>query len=224
MTATFDRDTWTFLDALARDNTKATFDAHRDTYQEQVVAPSAAFVEAMATLLPERVQPDLRAEAKVGRSLFRINRDTRFAKDKTPYKTYLDFMFWIGDGPPREQPACIVRLTSTEVLLGAGRMALRASALDRYRTRLDNADDGATIEGIVAELHAKGASLSDPDRAKPPRPYPVDHPNAELLRRDGFHLSTTHAHPPSIDNGRFPAWCATRLAPYRELLGWLAAD
>ncbi len=224
MTATFGRETWAFLDALARDNTKATFDAARATYQEQVVAPSAAFVDAMATLLPERVHPDLRAEAKVGRSLFRINRDTRFAKDKTPYKTYLDFMFWMGDGSPREQPACIVRLTSTEVLLGAGQMGLRGPALDRYRSRLDNADDGATIERVVAGLLAKGASLSDPDRAKPPRPYPVDHPNAELLRRDGFHLSTTHAHPPSIDNGRFPVWCATRLAPHRDLLDWLAAD
>lgn len=157
MTAVFDRETWAFLDALARDNTKATFDAARDTYQEQVVAPSAAFVDAMATLLAERVHPDLRGEAKVGRSLFRINRDTRFAKDKTPYKTYLDFMFWMGDGPPREQPACIVRLTSTEV-----------------------------------------------------------------LRRDGFHLSTTHTHPPSIDNDRFPAWCATRLARHGDLLDRLA--
>lgn len=57
----------------------------------------------MATLLPERVHPDLRAEAKVGRSLFRINRDIRFSKDKTPYKTYLNFIFWdrtVGPGCP----------------------------------------------------------------------------------------------------------------------------
>ena len=223
MTATFSPETSAFLDALAGDNAKATFDAARATYHEQVVEPSAAFVEAMATLLPERVHPDLRAEAKVGRSLFRINRDTRLAKDKTPYKTHVDFIFWMGDGPPREQPACIVRLTSTVVLLGAGQMGLRGPALDRYRTRLDSPDEGSAIGGIVAGLRAKGASLSDADRAKPPRPYPVDHPNAELLRRDGFHLTTTHGHPPSIDNGRFPAWCATRLAPHRDLLGWLAA-
>ncbi len=223
MTATFGSETWTFLDALARDNTRTTFDASRATYQEHVAAPMVAYVEAMSTLLPERVHPGLRAEAKVGRSLFRINRDIRFSKDKTPYKTHLDLLFWIGDGSPREQPACIVRLTSTEVLLGAGQKGLRGARLDRYRTRLDDADDGATIERIVDGLQAKGASLSDPDRAKPPRPYPADHPHAELLRRDGFHLSTTYAHPPSIDTSRFPAWCATRLAPYRDLLDWLAA-
>lgn len=223
MTATFGIETWMFLDALARDNAKATFDASRATYQEHVAAPMVAYVEAMSTLLPDRVHPGLRAEAKVGRSLFRINRDTRFSKDKTPYKTHLDFLFWIGDGPPREQPACIVRLTSTEVLLGAGQMGLRGARLDRYRTRLDEPNDGATIERVLARLQAKGASLSHPDRAKPPRPYPADHPHAELLRRDGFHLTTTKAHPSSIDTSRFPAWCAMRLAPYRDLLDWLAA-
>jgi uncharacterized protein (TIGR02453 family) len=223
VTATFDRETWAFLERIRRDNTKATFDTIRDTYQRHVVAPSAAFVDTMATLLPGRVHPDLRGEAKVGRSLFRINRDLRFAKDKAPYKTHLDFIFWIGDGPPREQPACIVRLTATEVLLGAGQMGLRGPLLDRYRARLDSHDDGAAIGAIVAGLHAKGASLSEADRAKPPRPYPVDHPNAELLRRDGFHLTTTHTHPASVDDARFPDWCATRLTPYRNLLDWLAA-
>lgn len=224
MTPTFDGETWAFLDLIGCDNTKATFDAQRATYDEHVIAPSKAFVEEMATLLPKHVHPDLRAEAKVGRSLFRINRDTRFAKDKTPYKTYLDFIFWVGEGPPREQPACILRLTSTDVLLGAGQMGLRGPRLDRYRTRLDSPDGGPTIEAIVTGLRAEGASLSDPDRVKPPRPYPVDHPNAELLRRDGFHLTTTQALPPSIDDRSFPGWCATRLAPYRDLLDWYAAD
>jgi uncharacterized protein (TIGR02453 family) len=223
MSATFSAETWAFLDRLARDNTKATFDSQRDTYDHDVVAPSSAFVEAMATLLAERVHPDLRGEAKVGRSLFRINRDIRFSKDKTPYKNHLDFLFWIGDGPAREQPACIVRLTASEVLLGAGQMGLSGPALDRYRARLDHHDDGAAIDAIVTGLQAKGAHLSAPDRAKPPRPYPVDHPNAELLRRDGFHVTSAHAHPAAIGDARFPAWCATRLSRYRDLLDWLAA-
>jgi uncharacterized protein (TIGR02453 family) len=223
MTATFDRETWLFLDRLARANSKDTFDAHRDTYRDHVATPSATFVDAMATLLPKRVHPDLRAEAKIGRSLFRINRDIRFSKDKTPYKTHLDFLFWIGDSPPREQPACIVRLTAADVLLGAGQMGLRGPSLDRYRSRIDSPGDGATLRKIVSGLQAKGAVLSEPDRAKPPRPYAADHPDAELLRRDGFHLTTTHPHPAALDDARFPAWCAKRLAPHRPLLDWLAA-
>lgn len=218
----FDEQTWRFLDRLDADNTKATFDALRDTYDDHVVRRSVDFVDAMGPLLTAQVHPEMHAEAKVGRSLFRINRDTRFAKDKTPYKTHLDFIFWIGDGPPREQPACILRLTSTEVLLGAGQAGLRGAALSRHRERLDDPGDGALIRDIVAALTTDGAELSDPVRAKPPRPLAVDHPNAELLRRDGFHLTTSHPHPASIHTARFPAWCARRLVPYRPLLDWLA--
>jgi uncharacterized protein (TIGR02453 family) len=222
MTDTFSAATWAVLDRLSHDNTTTTFEALRGAYHDDVAAPSAAFVERMAVLLPERVHPGLRAEAKVGRSLFRINRDTRFSKDKTPYKTHLDFLFWIGDGPPREQPACILRLTAADVLLGAGQMGLRSAVLDRYRQRLDEPDGGARLRNIAADLVARGAELSEPKRAKPPRPYPAEHLNAELLRRDGFHLTSRHPHPASITTSRFPAWCATRLAPYRALLDWLA--
>jgi uncharacterized protein (TIGR02453 family) len=222
MTETFSAATWEFLDRLAHDNTRATFEASRGTYHDHVAAPSIAFVERMAVLLPERVHPGLRAEAKVGRSLFRINRDTRFSKDKTPYKTHVDFLFWIGDGPPREQPACILRLTATDLVLGAGQVGLRDAALQRYRQRLDEPDDGTRLREIARSLAARGAVLSEPDRAKPPRPFPAEHPHAELLRRDGFHMTSRHRHPASVTTNRFPTWCAARLAPYRALLDWLA--
>ena len=220
-TSTFSAASWAFLDRLATDNTKATFDAQRDVYEAAVVAPSRALVEALTPLLVERVHPGLRGEARVGRSLFRLNRDLRFSRDKTPYKTHLDFLFWVGDGPPREQPACILRLTSTAVLFGAGRAGLRGPALARYRERLDDPVDGAAVRSIVDDLVAQGAQLSEAARARPPRPFPADHPNAELLRRDGFHLSTTRPHPAALGTGAFPAWLADRLAPTGPLLDWL---
>jgi uncharacterized protein (TIGR02453 family) len=222
MSSSFDQRTWSFLDRLADDNTKARFDEERDLYREHVAAPSAAFVDRLADLLRHDVHPALQGEAKVGRSLFRINRDTRFSQDKTPYKTHLDFLFWVGDGPPREQPACIVRLTSTTVLLGAGQMGLKGPALTRYRDRLADPEDGSRIRSVVADLAVDGTELSPPDRANPPRPFPRDHPSAELLRRDGFHLSTTWPHPAEINSDAFAEWCAARLTRFGPLLDWLA--
>ena len=226
MTAAFSGSTWHFLDRLAADNTRATFEAERGTYERAVVAPSVALVESLADLLPAQVHPGLQADPAIGRSRFRLNRDLRFSKDKTPYKTHLDFLFWVGDGPPRAQPACILRLTSTEVLLGAGQMGLSREALTRYRERLDDADGGATVRAVVAALEAEGATLSDADRVRVPRPYPADHPSADLLRRDGFHVTTSEPHPPTLDTGDgedFAAWCADRWTAYRPLLDWFAA-
>lgn len=223
MSSTFAPATWRFLDDLAADNTKATFEDRRDAYEADVVAPSVALVEALAGLLPERVHPGLQADPAVGRSRFRLHRDLRFAKDKTPFHTHLDFLFWLGAGPARQQPACILRLTSTEVLLGAGQLGLRGEALDRYRTRLVDPVEGAAVRAIVEGRRAAGAVLSDPARARVPRPYAADDPSAELLRRDGFHLTTTQPHPEAIVTDACASWCAERWAPYAPLLDWLAA-
>ena len=118
--AGFPPDAWAFLTELDADNTKGFFDTNRQRYDDGIAGPSKALVEALAVALPARLGCDVRAEAKVGRSLFRINRDTRFSADKTPYKTHLDFLFWVGDGPPRTQPAFIMRLAASSVLVGGG--------------------------------------------------------------------------------------------------------
>jgi len=78
-----------FLDGLARDNTKAYFDAHRATYESALLEPAKAFVVALGEELHTRVSPAIRAEPRVNGSILRINRDTRFSADKTPYKDHL---------------------------------------------------------------------------------------------------------------------------------------
>jgi uncharacterized protein (TIGR02453 family) len=219
----FPTDAWTFLSDLEADNTKGFFDANRDRYDDTIAGPAKALVAALADALPDHLGCDVRAEPKVGRSLFRINRDTRFAADKTPYKTHLDFLFWVGEGPPRERPAFIMRLTSTAVLVGAGRMGVSGETRDAYREALDAPMRGAEARAAVDDLLVTGADLSEPDRNSPPRPFPSDHPNADLLRRDGFHLSRTSAHPAALADAGFSEWCAEALVPFVPIVAWFDA-
>ena len=215
----FPAEAWEFLDGLAADNTRDYFNDHREQYRECLAIPSAAFVDTLTPAL-RRVHPGLQGEARIGRSLFRINRDTRFGHDKTPYKTYVDFLFWTGDGEPRRSPACIIRLTSTTVLTGAGQIGLTGAALDRYRTAVAS-PNGAQLRDVVDQPVAAGSELSDPNRARVPAPYPADHPNADLLRRDGFHLTHTSRHPTELDDERLVIWTANELARYAPQLTWL---
>ena len=170
--AGFPPDAWAFLTELQAGNSKTFFDANRQRYDDGIDGPSQALVETLAVVLPDRLGLDVRAEPKVGRSLFRINRDTRFAADKTPYKTHLDFLFWVGDGPPRARPAFIMRITANSVLVGGGRMAVTGGSLDAYRAALDDPKRSDAVRTAVDTLLAGGAELSDPDRSKPPRPFP----------------------------------------------------
>lgn len=214
----FPPEAWRFLDLLGEDNTAQCFDRHRETYQSTIAAPSQALPEALVPRLVADVHPALTGEAKVGRSLFRINRDTRFAADKTPYKTYVDFLFWAGDGDPRSSAACIIRLTTTTVLTGAGRIGLRGTDLTIYRTRVTDPDVGPQLRAVVDRLIVSGATISDAVRARPPRPYLPGEMNADLLCRDGFHLTRVEPHPPAIAGSAFVDWLVERLRPYGELI------
>lgn len=217
----FPTDAWQFLDELASDNDTNFFNAHRERYRQAIAEPSAAFVDTVAPALQASVHAGLRGDPRVGRSLFRINRDTRFGHDKTPYKTHLDFLLWIGDGEPRRSTACIIRLTSTTVLLGAGRIGLTGDQLADHRQRVAG-DTGPALRTIVDRLLAADSQLSDADRARVPAGLPTNHPNADLLRRDGFHLTHTSTHPDCVGNERFIPWVANELSRYGPLLEWLA--
>lgn len=215
----FPAEAWEFFDRLAADNTAAFFKRHRATYRSSIVAPSVALVDELVPRLG-LVHPALRGEAKIGRSLFRINRDTRFSADKTPYKTHIDFLFWTGDGAdePRAQAACIARLTSTTVLTGAGRIGLRGQVLADYRSRVTDPVDGPRIRAMVDELLAAGSTLSGPVRAGAPRHYRADPSQSELLRRDGFHVSRTEPHPEVIASHGLLDWLLDRFRPYAGLI------
>src|SRR5438876_5955775 len=83
-----------FLRDLRANNNKAWFDAHRKVYEEYLLEPAKQFVLDAGERL-RKIAPGIHAEPRVqGGSILRINRDTRFSKDKSPYKNHLDFFFW----------------------------------------------------------------------------------------------------------------------------------
>src|SRR4051812_26183724 len=93
--AGFPKQTFAFLAGIHAHNEKAWFDEHRDLYEAGYVVPARAFVEALGAKL-KTISPGVQYEAKVNRSMHRINRDIRFSKDKRPYKEHLNLWFWHG--------------------------------------------------------------------------------------------------------------------------------
>ena len=89
----FDGTLFAFLVDLRENNDRAWFAANKARYERECLEPALAFIEDFAVDL-ETISPHIRADARpVGGSLFRIYRDTRFAKDKTPYKTHVGIYF-----------------------------------------------------------------------------------------------------------------------------------
>jgi uncharacterized protein (TIGR02453 family) len=213
-----------FLAGLERDNTRRYFDTHRRTYQTELFEPSKAFVVALGAALRQRISAGLRAEPRIGGSLFRIANDLRFARDKPPYKPHLDVAFWEGENGPRRDPALILRITPTEIHLGAGVFTLTGAALDRYRAALRETEPAAELDKAVTALVDAGAELSEPTRVRPPAGFTADGPAVRFAVRDGFHLTQRLRHPATLATADFVAWCTDRLALYAPVHRWLTAN
>ena len=211
-----------FLKALGRDNSRAFFDRHRSTYERSLLEPAKAFVAAIGPKLQSRVSAGIQAEPRVNGSIFRINRDTRFSKDKTPYKTNLDFMFWDGEGRSRECAGLFLRLTPDMVGMGAGMHHFDKDVLAAYRDAVVDSRRGAALEKVIAQTRrVRGLKLGGAGRARVPRGYDPDHPRAGLLKHDGIFVFQETALLKVIHTAGFVGWCAKRFERYAPVHRWV---
>jgi uncharacterized protein (TIGR02453 family) len=190
-----------FYEGLEADNSKAYWLEHKDVYERDVKAP-------METLLAE-----LQDEFGASR-LFRPYRDTRFSKDKSPYKTAIAAR--IGEG--------YVQLSADGLLAGAGTYHMSPDQLERYRAAVDADRSGRQLDALVESLRRARLDVHAMESlATAPRGYPKDHTRIELLRMKGLVVSRSWE--PA-------AWLHTAVAKKRvlevlraaaPLLAWLDA-
>ena len=149
-----------FFKQLARHNNRDWFQAHKDVYEH-------ACREPMKDLLDE-LGPKFGAG-----HVMRINRDLRFSRDKSPYRTHIAAGF-------RDS---YVNLSPQGLYIGAGIYKPEPVALQRYRSAVDSAASGPKLQSIVASLRRKGYKVDTHQRlASTPRGYAPDHPRLDLLQ------------------------------------------
>jgi uncharacterized protein (TIGR02453 family) len=212
-----------FLAGLAADNIRAYFDRNRGTYANDVATPLRALVTAVGQRLRDTACPDLCFDPAVGKSLFRINRDTRFSADKTPYHPWADAIWWAGLHNARRAPAFIFRLGADGLVAGAGIMGLRDTQLGRYRTAVAGDSTGLALDDLLNQLAATlpDVEITEPARKRVPAPYPQDHPRRDLLRCDSLHASVRRDHPATLSSPQFADTLTGLLTPFAQLHRWL---
>ncbi len=181
----FSPETVSFFLQLGQNNNKAWFDDHRSVYDDAVLGPSRAFVEAMGTRLAT-IAPGVHADPRINRSIFRINRDMRFSKDKSPYKTYFSLIFWEGQGPKLACSSFYFHVEPPTLLLGAGIYIFPDEILHAYRRAVIDPVQGPALNQAVQTVQEAGYTLDGKRYKRVPRDYPSDHERAELLLYNGL--------------------------------------
>lgn len=213
--------TFAFLKGLEADNTRDWMTAHRAEYERDVLAPSLDFIAALGGRLAA-FDPPYAAEPRVDGSFRRLNRDVRFAADKTPYAARLHFVFWTGAHPMRS-PAFHVVLHPDGWGYGAGEWQWPPARLDAFRLAVRDPARRAALAAAVAGAPAP-CRLAEPELKRPPAGIAADAPEADWLRRKSLVCRTHESQtlPETADSALFLDSCARLAAALHPLNAWLA--
>lgn len=176
---------FSFLKDLAANNDRDWFHANKQRYEEELRGPALQFIRDFAPHLAD-ISPFFRADArKSGGSMFRIYRDTRFSKDKSPYKTHTGLQFRHERGKDAHCPGYYLHLEPKRCFMGVGVWHPDGETLRQIRDAID-ADPEGWREVRGDEKFADTFELAGESLKRAPKGYDVDHPLIEDLRRKDF--------------------------------------
>jgi len=191
-----------FFIGLELDNSKRYFEAHRSIYDESVRAPMVALMESLE---------DEYGPAKV----FRANRDIRFSKDKSPYKTN------IAAHNGKDGVGGYLSLDRKGLTVAVGCYELTPEQLAKYRKRVAAEASGPPLGAIVATLEKAGYKMGGEQLKRVPAGWPQDHPRARLLRHKLLYVYRDFGLQPWLGSAAARAKVVKVFADAEPLGAWL---
>jgi len=174
-----------FFNELRENNSKEWFEANKARYTREVRDPLLDFIRDFQPQL-ERVSPRFVANPRAaGGSLFRIHRDVRFSKDKSPYKTHAGIQFRHEAGKDAYAPGFYLHLAPGEVFAGVGMWHPDAPSLLKVWQAIV-ARPEVWRQAVHEGTFAARSSLGGESMKRPPRGFPIDHPFVEDLKRKDY--------------------------------------
>ena len=181
--------TFKFLSQLATNNERDWFNANKARFVSDVQEPALQFIADFGSKLAgisEHLVADPRPQ---GGSLFRIYRDTRFSKDKTPYKTHIAMRFGHEAGLGVHAPGLYLHIEPGASYAGAG-LWRPETALARTIREAIVADPAAWKKVAHGKAFVNRFTPDGESLARPPQGFDADHPLIEDLKRKDFVAGT----------------------------------
>ena len=181
----FSRGLFGFLRDLRENNTRDWFTENRERYDALVKEPAQRFIMAVGERLPE-VSEHLRADPRPqGGSMFRIHRDIRFSRDKSPYKTAVGIQFRHAQGRDAHAPGLYLHLEPGSCFVGVGAWRPERHALRAIRDAIVDDPNGwtaATRAGAFPEVFELGGEALK----RGPKDFDPEHPLMDDIKRKDF--------------------------------------
>ncbi|WP_414650034.1 DUF2461 domain-containing protein [Dokdonella sp.] len=203
-TTYFSAATFKFLRDLARNNNRAWFAANKSRYEDALRGPFLRFIADIEAPLA-KISPHYVADPRPqGGSLFRIHRDTRFANDKTPYKTWAGARFAHERRREIEAPSFYLHIQPGDCFAGGGIWHPEPATLKRIRAFLE-ANPAAWKKATHAKAFRERFEFYGDSLSRPPRGVDPAHELLDDLKR------RNHAAGQSFDDALA---CSDELLPH----------
>jgi len=211
--------TFKFLRGLARNNNREWFAAHKQDYEDHLRQPFLRLIGDLAGPL-RQLNPHYVANPKpVGGSLFRIYRDTRFANDKTPYKTWAGARLFHERRREMPAPSFYLHIAPKDCFAGGGIWQPEPPTLKKIRDFLAD-NPAAWKRATQSKTFREHFELWGESLTRPPRGYDVQHELIEDLKRKNFAAGAQFGEDVACSPQLLPTVVATykRLAPMIDYL------
>ena len=177
----FDRTAPQFFFELSIEQNKEWFNDNKQRYLDQWVTPMTELLTDVSAKLAKTYAPAAFAPLK----LFRIHRDVRFAKDKTPYKTHISGVLRFAT--KHVATPLYLQLGMDDEFIGFGAYFFDDRQLAKWRKLVAADKSGNEIAALIAKFRKAGYDLDGHDNyQRVPKPFAADHPRAELLKLRGL--------------------------------------
>jgi uncharacterized protein (TIGR02453 family) len=181
----FESSLFQFLEELADNNNRPWFQANKQRYEREVLEPCLAFIRAFEPRLKKISKFFVASDRRVGGSLMRVYRDTRFAKDAAPYKTNVGIQFRHEFGRDVHAPGFYFHIATDQCFLGVGTWRPDRQALALIRQAI--VDESARWRRAKRDKRfQEWFDLAGESLKRSPRDYSPDHPLIEDLKRTDF--------------------------------------
>ena len=178
-----------FMKELKKNNNRPWFQANKERYEKIVRNPLLDFIGDLGPAM-RKISPHLIVDnSPSGGSMFRIYRDTRFAKDKTPYKTHVAAHFPLSRQKDVHSPGYYIHFSPGEVFSGGGIWRPEMPVLNQIRAYLLN--HPREWKSVLADkAFKKHCTLEGEKLKRPPKGFPTDHELSETLKYKDFTFFT----------------------------------
>lgn len=183
--AKFELETLAFLDELLVNNNREWFKENKTRYEEQVLDVALRFIQSMQDPLAV-IAPHFVAQAtRIGGSLMRVYRDTRFSKNKTPYKTNIGIQFRHEQAKNVHSPGYYVHIDPNQIFVGVGMWRPESDALRGIRERIST--HSPEWKRVISDRKfRRHFDLSGESLKRPPRGFDKDHEFIDDIKRKSF--------------------------------------